>query len=443
MSSDPNIHPNLSAAIRLTVNRFYLVGKIITDKPLKAGLVKSILQRFWVCDGNFQVLEKGDNKFLFHFSKEADRKKVLDGQPWLVANNQLVIQEWSPHLAFEEIDLLHASIWVQVHGLALDDMNQTNAEMIGNGFAGLEEVVFNLEDILREDSFMRMRVRYRVDKPLPPGFFNRRPNGERHWIPLRYEWMPEICYKCGITGHIANRCRNLKLVLDPNLPDEQKYGPHMRAKYQPKRTMKVFGRFDFHGRRPTTTATRVGEAASSSTESEAKECIPAKGMTEEKSFVGVVHAPEVGSGHGLNSLSLGSIPEVGAPKVQVNVASGVVSNPQTLDLVKESSGTLVVGTHMVESEGFATHDTGFNKKRKAQVLDGPSFKKPKALEELSHENSEVEGEMNGLEAIKQIAQSFMGPVATDLVDQEASRIHEDDRIILMNSEVEAVLHSGG
>ncbi|KAJ4824191.1 hypothetical protein Tsubulata_015651 [Turnera subulata] len=208
--ADPSssLDPSLSTSIRLKVNKFYSVGKIISDKPFKRGLVKSILDKFWVCDGEFKVIEKGGNKFLFHFTKEADRKKVLAGEPWLVGNNQLVIQEWRPHLSYEEIDLQHAPIWVQAHKLSPEDMNPTNAELIGNGFAGSLPAVFNLEDIFREDSFMCTQVRYRVDRPLPPGFFNKKSNGERQWVPLKYEWMPEICYKYGVTGPIAARCKS-------------------------------------------------------------------------------------------------------------------------------------------------------------------------------------------------------------------------------------------
>ncbi|KAJ4838045.1 hypothetical protein Tsubulata_037685 [Turnera subulata] len=407
---DPSqsLDPRLCTSIRMAVNRFYLVGKVISEKPYKGGLVKSILDKFWVCDGEFKVIEKGNNKFLFHFKKEADRKKVLGGEPWLVANNQLVLQEWKPFLSFEDIDLLHAPIWIQAHKLAPEDMNPVNAEMIGSGFAGLLQAVFNLEDILREDSFMRMKVRYRVDKPLLPGFFNKKSNGERQWVPLKYEWMPEICYKCGVTGHIASRCKSSELWLDPSLPEEQRYGPHMRAKFQPKRTMRVTGKMEKRVYVPRHVKGTPEEAAVCLSEQERVNVTPAMEGEIEEGYVGVIHAPDVSVGGDSELEALETEVEDSGKVTVAKFELMVERGPETGQGVEEGSRMQVA----MSEDLFTDCQSGSTKKRKLGLCDGPSFKKPKQDFISGLTIVEEKEEADSLEAIKNLAQSMIEPQPT-------------------------------
>lgn len=46
---------------------------------------------------------KKTNTFTFHFEHEIDVRMVLENRPWSTQNQHLMLKEWQPDEAFEEI----------------------------------------------------------------------------------------------------------------------------------------------------------------------------------------------------------------------------------------------------------------------------------------------------------------------------------------------------
>ncbi|KAJ4837577.1 hypothetical protein Tsubulata_037870 [Turnera subulata] len=207
-----------------------LLGRMVSDKFFGLSYLKSTLQKLWNCGGTFDISNKGANLFFFQFEKEEDKLKVIIGAPWFCSNCHLVVKEWSAQLSWEQVDLGTSCIWIQVHDLPLELMNETNALSIGNSFGGLLASDLSLKNILNPASFIRLKVALWVDKPLPTGF-QCNVNAQKTWIRFRYENLPECCWFCGRLGHSLNRCpfkgpNDKPPVLD--IP-EKGYGPWLRA----------------------------------------------------------------------------------------------------------------------------------------------------------------------------------------------------------------------
>ncbi|KAJ4838773.1 hypothetical protein Tsubulata_033745 [Turnera subulata] len=143
-----------------------LLGRMVSDKFFGLSYLKSTIQKLWNCGGTFDISNKGANLF---FLMEEDKLKVITGAPWFCSNCHLVVKEWSAQLSWEQVDLGTSCIWIQVHGLPLELMNETNALSIGNSFGGLLASDLSLKNILNPASIIRLKVALWVDKPLLTG----------------------------------------------------------------------------------------------------------------------------------------------------------------------------------------------------------------------------------------------------------------------------------
>jgi hypothetical protein len=119
--------------------------------------------------------DKEDNKMVFIFEDSKDLNRVLQNSPWNIKGTPLFLKRWSSDETFYEIDFVKAPIWVQVHGLPLDRMNNANAAIIVDSLGGLVEVD-NLDCSKPcRKSFLRIRVLLPLEDPLPTGFILHRP----------------------------------------------------------------------------------------------------------------------------------------------------------------------------------------------------------------------------------------------------------------------------
>ena len=56
----------------------------------------------------------GDNLFLFYFTDLMDRKKVLQGRPWLLGKVLVVVQEFESDKQLGHIQFDRSPFWVRV-----------------------------------------------------------------------------------------------------------------------------------------------------------------------------------------------------------------------------------------------------------------------------------------------------------------------------------------
>ncbi|KAJ4849396.1 hypothetical protein Tsubulata_018606 [Turnera subulata] len=119
----------------------------------------------------------------------------------------------------------------KVYGLPWELMSDENAATIGNALAGLEEIDPSLDNIIRKESYLRLKVRVDLNLPLVTGFFFKVECNIRHWVHFKYEGLQEFCYLCGVMGHITTRCIEQGVLSKPRtfLESGRSHGPHLRA----------------------------------------------------------------------------------------------------------------------------------------------------------------------------------------------------------------------
>ncbi len=124
-----------------------------------------------------------------------------------------MLKIWSPDLAISEIDFTSSAFWIQVHGLPPSWYNKGNITLVGAKAGSVVDTEISEASGGLWQRFARVRVNINVNNPLCPRVFL--PRNERNdiWISLKYERLPEVCFRCGIIGHTEAYCESDRVVL--------------------------------------------------------------------------------------------------------------------------------------------------------------------------------------------------------------------------------------
>ncbi|KAH7845838.1 hypothetical protein Vadar_006586 [Vaccinium darrowii] len=124
-----------------------LMGKVLRPKSLNTVAITNILHTACKTRAPFIVVSWNNNIFLFQFEEAEDRDMILWEGPWSVMNN------------------------IMIHGLPVKKITHVDAEIIGKRFGQLLALEANLEGLLINRSFLRVRAEINLDQPLPKGFW--------------------------------------------------------------------------------------------------------------------------------------------------------------------------------------------------------------------------------------------------------------------------------
>ncbi|KAF3961001.1 hypothetical protein CMV_014334 [Castanea mollissima] len=182
--------PSQELAPNLTI-----LAKLISLKPIGLNYIKDITSKAWKPVYPMEVKRIDKDIFMFSFQHKVDEHKVFQQRPWSCQGGHLV----------------------QVHGLPTLWRTEDNLKKINAQIGKILDV-----DLIRDSGgawkrFLCIEVEIPIDKPLPLGFFQPRPNNTDSWIGLKYEKLANIYYKCGIIGHKEETCEgNPFLLCNPN-----------------------------------------------------------------------------------------------------------------------------------------------------------------------------------------------------------------------------------
>jgi hypothetical protein len=161
-----------------------------------------------------------ENRLVFVFEDEADRERVMMGEPWAYDKHLVVLQCIEEDKAIDDVLFCKTSFWVQMHGLPVQRMNHETAVTIGSSLGSIVQVAEG-EANVEGGTVMRLRVNLDITKPLCRGRKVRFEKDRETWITFRYERLPNFCYWC---GHVTHRRQRL-----PPLATQQRLSPFRRT----------------------------------------------------------------------------------------------------------------------------------------------------------------------------------------------------------------------
>jgi hypothetical protein len=204
-----------------------LIGKIWAGKRVHNEGFINVFRRIWRIEKEVNFKEIQPNMWMFEFSQEADKLKVLEGRLWSFDRFLIALLEFDGSIPFSQWNFSTSPFWIQIHELPLICMTKSIGSKIGHSLGVLETVDIAGEGV-EWGSVMRIRVIIDIKKPLERGR-NLTIAGKAHWVKFKYENLSVFCFNCGQIVHGENGCP-ARIRLD----NKKEWGVWLRAE-KPKK----------------------------------------------------------------------------------------------------------------------------------------------------------------------------------------------------------------
>lgn len=178
-----------------------LIGRIWTDKKINKESFWTTLSRLWRTTDIISFKEIQDNLWIFEFSDEGEKERVMEGWPWSYERQIMVLNDFDGQVPPSLMEFHQTPCWIQVHDMPLHCMSRAVGTKIGESLGVLEEVDV-AGDGIGWGRYLRLRVRINIRKPLERGR-NLLIGGKTVWVSFKYENLPTFCFHCGCILHGA------------------------------------------------------------------------------------------------------------------------------------------------------------------------------------------------------------------------------------------------
>ncbi|XP_027152250.1 uncharacterized protein LOC113752331 [Coffea eugenioides] len=202
-----------------------IIGRVLGEKVINFTGIKNFVAVAWGYPRNLSVVELGPNVFQFNLQNSEDKDRIVEGGPWVIDNQMLVLKRWVEGIEDDYKAFVTAPLWVQLWNLPVHWLSKEIGRKIGAVFKEVRDVVIPQVGG-KEGRHLKALVMADLSKPLLRGTVVRIA-GTGKWIAFKYERCPDFYYNCGIVGHSERSCKDRRLL--GGNTDENQYGPWMRA----------------------------------------------------------------------------------------------------------------------------------------------------------------------------------------------------------------------
>ena len=219
-----------STKVAKEVGKNCALMKIMAHKSINLDTLRKNMRMVWKLNKGVQISEVEEDLFLVEFSDGKDKKKVIDMCPWNFEKQLVLIQEFDGDLAPKDIEIKWAPFWIQMFNLPLKCMTKEIGWTIGSKLGEVMEVDVS-DSGVHWGRFLRVRVRIDVTKRLVRGKKITIEGGESRWMQLKYERLPNFCYRCGFLNHTLKDCSELSEKTAAGGDVEIQYGAWLRGEF--------------------------------------------------------------------------------------------------------------------------------------------------------------------------------------------------------------------
>ncbi|TXG60912.1 hypothetical protein EZV62_012275 [Acer yangbiense] len=157
-----------------------------------------------------------------------DKRKIISGGPWSFNDALIVMEDPGGKGDVNRMKFNKAEFWIQIHNVPMICMTEDTTRFLGSIIGYVQEIDGG-DTGSNMVKFLRVRVKIDVDIPLRRCLrVDTMGDGVESVMLLKYERLPDFCFRCGHLGHSCRDCPD-KLTGDVAIGEEFLYGPWMRA----------------------------------------------------------------------------------------------------------------------------------------------------------------------------------------------------------------------
>nr|XP_023897161.1 uncharacterized protein LOC112009046 [Quercus suber] len=219
--------PGLFLKKEQAISEHAIAARFLTRRPLNIDAIAKTFTPLWRSKSGFRAKLIEDHVVLFSFDNKADVDRILSSEPWSFDKHGMVLARFDKETSVKALALTKVPFWVQVYDIPLRFRNREVAIQICEATG----TILSSEDSLDIDggNFIRVRVQVDISQPLCRGRLINLEDGKEHWVSFKYERLPNLCYWCGCLTHDDKDCE-LWINSEGTLkPEEQQFGPWLRA----------------------------------------------------------------------------------------------------------------------------------------------------------------------------------------------------------------------
>ncbi|KAL2921042.1 Arginine biosynthesis bifunctional protein ArgJ mitochondrial [Bienertia sinuspersici] len=181
----------------------------------------------------FNLIEDEENEIDLHEMPDGEMAtqveltlvgaRIIDQSPWSFDNHLLLLREISGIEQLRDLSFDTVYFWIKIYNVPFVKRSRALASLVGNKLGQFFD--YDESDISGWSKYMRVRVWFTVDKPLPRGTVMK-VGGERIWVDIKIERLPGFCYCCWCLRHVLRECSDY----DEEVPEaELPYSTWLRA----------------------------------------------------------------------------------------------------------------------------------------------------------------------------------------------------------------------
>ncbi|KAL4384528.1 hypothetical protein GQ457_15G012170 [Hibiscus cannabinus] len=190
----PRVHDQVDRNLRNAII-VRLLGRTIGFRSLW-----NRIHALWKPVGELHLVDLDNNYFLVRFTDAGDYSKALTQGPWTIFGNYLTVQLWSRDFSTSEKHPSKVVVWVRLSGLPFRYYTKSLFRHIATLIGTVVKIDYNTQAGER-GKFVRLALLVDLNKPLLSCI---RIDGILQ--KLEYESLQNICYTCGIYGHLKEFC---------------------------------------------------------------------------------------------------------------------------------------------------------------------------------------------------------------------------------------------